>query len=203
MKCRNLKRRDLSGDIFGVYLVIRPLEKISSKFTDILYECICTKCNKKVTMLRSVVLRSTGKTCKHNKTSPRVMLTHKTQDGRSKTRQYKKFKHVEYMHKKRKLDFEWNEQDEIILREFCNNQCLLCGMTEEDSLRINKQSLHIDHLFPLSRGGGLSYKNVLLLCRSCNTKKLNRLISDLDNETQYKINSFNKEYIEYYESLKY
>lgn len=41
------------------------------------------------------------------------------------------------------------------------------------------QSLHVDHVVPLSKGGMLKPGNVVLLCRSCNIKKYNNDLYNL------------------------
>lgn len=40
---------------------------------------------------------------------------------------------------------------------------------------INKQVFHVDHVIPLSAGGGHSYDNVVASCASCNLRKSNQV----------------------------
>lgn len=47
-----------------------------------------------------------------------------------------------------------------------NNECLNCGSTE---------NLTIDHITPLSIGGGNDYNNLQTLCSSCNSRKSNTI----------------------------
>lgn len=42
-------------------------------------------------------------------------------------------------------------------------QCRYCGASEPE--------MTMDHVFPRSRGGGASLKNLVVCCRACNTKK--------------------------------
>lgn len=49
-----------------------------------------------------------------------------------------------------------------------NNTCQYCGGRAES----------IDHVIPRSRGGGHTWENVVAACRSCNTRKMNRLPSE-------------------------
>ena len=48
-------------------------------------------------------------------------------------------------------------------------------------------SMAIDHIIPLSRGGTNEADNLQLLCRSCNSKKGNRLAGDIIYEHDYTI----------------
>lgn len=43
-----------------------------------------------------------------------------------------------------------------------NWQCLHCGATDQ---------LHIDHINPVSNGGGNEYENLQVLCKPCNSRK--------------------------------
>lgn len=61
---------------------------------------------------------------------------------------------------------EWEE----ILAKY-GNKCIRCNTTENISM---------DHIVPLSRGGIHTKENVQPLCRSCNSKKKNRLESELE-----------------------
>lgn len=45
-------------------------------------------------------------------------------------------------------------------------ECAKCGSTER---------LEIDHIIPVSRGGGNEYGNLQVLCKTCNLKKSNKI----------------------------
>lgn len=47
--------------------------------------------------------------------------------------------------------------------------CVLCGKSPPEV------KLHIDHVFPASRGGSSEYGNLRFLCAPCNLRKSNRL----------------------------
>ena len=49
------------------------------------------------------------------------------------------------------------------------NKCVICGATEK---------LSIDHIHPWSKGGKTEFDNLQTLCKSCNSKKGNRLHED-------------------------
>lgn len=67
---------------------------------------------------------------------------------------------------------EWNESV-----EYFNNECAYCGR--------NAETLHQDHVIPISKGGGYIKSNIIPACPSCNFSK-NRA----DMETWYKKQSF-------------
>jgi len=52
-----------------------------------------------------------------------------------------------------------------------NHQCFRCGMTAEDHKAKWNESIHIDHLYPLSEGNALTQNNAIILCKSCNASK--------------------------------
>lgn len=54
-------------------------------------------------------------------------------------------------------------------------KCQGCGMTNEAHLEKWGQRLHLDHVKPLSKGHALTRFNAQLLCRSCNSRKSNKM----------------------------
>lgn len=68
--------------------------------------------------------------------------------------------------RKRGLDLQFTKQDALLVYFRFNRRCFNCGNTER---------LEIDHHMPLSKGFGLSIKNAVLLCKSCNTSKADKM----------------------------
>ena len=55
------------------------------------------------------------------------------------------------------------------LKKIYQSPCFACGSKSNQSL---------DHLIPLSRGGNHSVGNIITLCRSCNTQKYNKTLTE-------------------------
>jgi len=68
---------------------------------------------------------------------------------------------------------EWIEKLKIV-----GNKCTYCSSTN---------SIELDHIVPLSKGGINSIQNAQPLCRSCNRKKSNRILSNNPNEAYKQI----------------
>ena len=60
---------------------------------------------------------------------------------------------------------QWNN-----ILDIQHNQCNICHKVFN-----KKRCATIDHITPLSRGGGLTVENVQALCGSCNSVKHNKL----------------------------
>jgi hypothetical protein len=45
-------------------------------------------------------------------------------------------------------------------------KCITCG---------SKENLEFDHIVPVSKGGSTTYRNLQLLCKTCNIKKYNKI----------------------------
>lgn len=56
-----------------------------------------------------------------------------------------------------------------------NNKCFNCG---------NKKQLQVDHHKPLSAGYKLTLKNAVILCKSCNCRKHNKMPKQFYNKEQ-------------------
>lgn len=69
-------------------------------------------------------------------------------------------------------DLSYEEWEEILENQ--NHKCAHC----HTQFTVNFQPT-IDHIIPVSRGGGLTADNVQALCRRCNSKKGDRLESEL------------------------
>lgn len=75
------------------------------------------------------------------------------------------------------LDTKYNANDSEYTKQLFNNQCFNCGSLER---------LEIDHHYPLSRGYGLSPHNAVLLCKSCNASKNNKMPEQFYTSDQIK-----------------
>jgi hypothetical protein len=63
------------------------------------------------------------------------------------------------------------ESDIEFLINFQNNRCASCGREFTESL-----GYQLDHILPVSKGGGFTLQNVQLLCKTCNCSKGNKMI---------------------------
>lgn len=89
--------------------------------------------------------------------------------------------------KKAMLDMSLTQADVQSLRSVFNHQCFNCGSTEY---------LELDHHRPLSRGYGLTHCNVVLLCKSCNSSKGNKMPEEYYTAEQLEaINMLHKQWI--------
>jgi 5-methylcytosine-specific restriction endonuclease McrA len=61
----------------------------------------------------------------------------------------------------------------ILLRD--GNTCQYCGVAFPSS------ELTLDHVIPRSRGGISAWENLVACCRTCNRRKGNRMIDELDD----------------------
>jgi len=51
-----------------------------------------------------------------------------------------------------------------------NFKCQICGSTQADGVK-----LHVDHIYPVSKGGKTEYSNLRTLCDRCNLGKSNKI----------------------------
>jgi len=89
-------------------------------------------------------------------------------DRKYRLKNIKKRYAAERRRRAKKLDLQENytEIDEKYTRELFDHKCVHCGTTE---------NLSIDHHRPLSKGYPLSRTNAVILCRSCNSSKQNKM----------------------------
>ena len=80
-------------------------------------------------------------------------------------------------HRRSQLDRFWTHEMEYALRKMFP-VCVICGSDEQ---------LATDHVKPLSKGNGLEPGNAVVLCKSCNSIKHNRDLSDLPTGWQIAI----------------
>jgi 5-methylcytosine-specific restriction endonuclease McrA len=76
------------------------------------------------------------------------------------------------------LDGNYSIADEQYTRDLFDHKCFKCS---------GESNLSIDHHYPLSAGFGLSQENAVLLCRSCNSSKNNRLPEDFYSNDELQI----------------
>jgi 5-methylcytosine-specific restriction endonuclease McrA len=65
---------------------------------------------------------------------------------------------------------EWLE-----IKKKYNNQCVFCGISEIELKNKKNQSLSIDHIIPISKGGKNTIDNIQPLCLICNIRKGNKI----------------------------
>ena len=56
-----------------------------------------------------------------------------------------------------------------------NWTCYICGCKVVKSNTYRKDMATIDHIIPLTKGGGHLYSNVKTCCHSCNSKKKDKI----------------------------
>jgi 5-methylcytosine-specific restriction endonuclease McrA len=61
----------------------------------------------------------------------------------------------------------------ILLRD--RNTCQYCGVA------LSPGELTLDHVIPRSRGGASTWENLVACCHSCNRRKADRLLSEIDD----------------------
>lgn len=94
-----------------------------------------------------------------------------------------KFKAIQARRRDRKNNLDCDISDVFILvvKKSFDNVCFKCK---------TKKDLCLDHHFPLSKGFGMNAKNVVLLCKSCNSSKYNKMPCDFYTEDE--LNNINK-----------
>ncbi|MBF0784043.1 hypothetical protein E4T80_00925 [Muribacter muris] len=65
----------------------------------------------------------------------------------------------------------YTNSDILEIKRKLNNQCRFCGVDLDNSL-------HIEHLTPVSRGGSSNKNNLTLSCYKCNMEKTNKTLDE-------------------------
>ena len=69
----------------------------------------------------------------------------------------------------------YTKEDEFYTRQLFAHMCFNCKTTD---------NLEVDHHYPLSKGHALERDNAVLLCKSCNSSKRNKMPEDFYTELQ-------------------
>jgi 5-methylcytosine-specific restriction endonuclease McrA len=86
--------------------------------------------------------------------------------------------------RQRKLEIETVIAEEAHVRQLFNNKCFRCGISSEEHKQLYNIDLSLDHHYPLSKQNALDNNNAVLLCRSCNSKKADKLPENFYSETE-------------------
>lgn len=164
---------NLAGRRFGRLFVLHKASiKTRSKKT--MWNCLCSCGKVRVIAAASLIRGSTTSCgCFQKDQVTKAATTH----GMSKTQQY-----ISMMNRKRKeyrklYDASWTIEMENFIHIYFTS-CVVCG---------EKNDLTVDHVIPLSKGGGLVPGNATILCRSCNSAKNTKLLKQLDKQVSRKI----------------
>lgn len=165
---------DKTGQKFNRWTVLRRGKKDNNN--NVMWLCRC-ECGTIREVRGFSLVDGTSKSCGcfNIERSRATHITH----GMSDTAAYKHIISKRYQERSKNLDNKWCIYFDLELREFCNNSCILCGITEEEHREKFGCSLHVDHVYPLSHGSGLYIGNATLLCGPCNGRKGNRLLYNL------------------------
>jgi 5-methylcytosine-specific restriction endonuclease McrA len=167
--------KNLVGQRFGRLLVMERTERRQGR--QIIWRCLCS-CGKETFVrtgsLTSLWTQSCG--CLNRD----VITTH----GKSKTKEYNTARNRIRYERKRNQDGEWTILMEICLRDY-QPACVVCGSTD---------SLSVDHVVPVAKGGGLKPGTACILCKRHNSmkgaKSLDQLPLDMANKIRDAAESF-------------
>jgi len=182
---RNKARtRDLSGKRFGRWVAIK---QNGSDEHGSLWLCHCD-CGNEKTIGQNSLTNGASKSCGCYSKEVNVAKAKRlfTKHGLSHTPFYWRWS----KHQRRNADRNWTlEMQEFLFKT--QTACVVCGSTER---------LAIDHVFPVSKGYELKPGNAVILCKSCNSAKRDKDLSELPSDWQIKISSAAQRFKELWES---
>lgn len=179
---RESASKDLTGKVFGRLTAINrtDIKKSNGSYN---WNCLCS-CGKykKIAIgnLISGTTRSCG--CLVTETARKQMTIH----GLSNTPEYKAAHSRKHKELKKILDVTWTHEMERELKAL-QNYCAICSITQDEHQQVYGESLHVDHVLPLSLGYGLAPGNAILLCQRHNRGKWNRRLDELPEDHATKI----------------
>jgi len=111
--------------------------------------CMCKKCAKEKRKIY------------HNKTKTKLRLRKFRHNRIAKIKQLKNDLTIE----------QWNDT-----LNYFNNSCAYCGISQEENYKLYNQSLHHDHIIPVSLNGEFTKSNIIPACSHCNLSKNKKTI---------------------------
>lgn len=178
---------DELGNKYGSLVVIEKATNVSLRRRGTYWRCKCS-CGEETIVKGTQFRYDPPQSCPKcaNIRKGKANRTH----GLSRTKEYKNAKTKERRELKRSLDSIWTPDMEICLFGLFDS-CVVCGATK---------NLSVDHVRPLSKGFGLEPGNAIVLCRSCNTAKRDKLPKQLKPAIREKVFEAAEQFKRYWET---
>lgn len=170
--CRHGAVKDITGQTFGYLTVIERYEHNSNRA--VTWKCVCV-CGKEVIAAGTLMRYGEHLSCRECglKKTHQSNITH----GKTNTKEYYKLTAVKRRELMLSYDSDWTLEMECALQEL-QAACVVCGSDDR---------LATDHVYPLSKGHGLSPGNAVKLCKSCNSSKASKTPEELSPDIANKI----------------
>lgn len=167
--------------------------KLIKKYTDAYnFTSLCKNCNKEFGI--DTKLNNLGKVARFNeycsdKCVKHLILKNKKIERFKHRRKYKRIKEDKQLAKKYGNEYEPISRTVVYRKHkyICTSCNVKCVHPNKDNYN-QSNAATLDHIIPKSKGGSHTYDNVTLLCRSCNTMKSDKILTDYKrNTTQFDI----------------